>query len=562
MSHGTADSCWYRDAVFYELRVRSFYDSNGDGLGDFRGLTQKLDYLVELGVTALWLLPFYPSPMRDDGYDISDFTGVHPDVGTTADFARFVREAHRRSLRVVIELVVNHSSDQHSWFQTARRAAPGSPEREYYVWSDSPSRYAMARIVRPDQGQTNWKWDPVARAHYWHRFHAHEPDLNFDHPRLRKAVFRAIDHWLKLGVDGLRLHGLPYLYEREDTDCEDLPENHEFVRELRAHVDRAFPGVMLLADAPRWLEGAGRYLEGGDQCHMAPHLPLMARLLMGLHMEDRFPIADALKQTPALPESCQWALLLRNHDELSIDALTAAERDYMDRVYAAASSPRENLGIQRRLAPLVRNNRRQIELLNGLLFSLPGTPVVYYGDEIGMGDNVHLLERNGVRTPMQWSPDRNAGFSQANPQRLYLPVIVDPEHHYESVNVETQQANPSSLLSWMKRLIALRKRNRVLGRGSFELLDPNNPRILAFVREYGDECVLVVANLSRHLQFAELDLGRYEGSVPVELFGQSPCPPIQSKPYVLTPGPHSFLWFSLEKPRGEALTELARIESV
>jgi maltose alpha-D-glucosyltransferase / alpha-amylase len=541
------DLLWYREAVFYELRVRAFHDANGDGIGDFVGLTEKLDYLVGLGITALWLLPFYPSPLRDDGYDVADYTDVHPDVGTLADFAHFIQEAHRRGLRVVTELVLNHTSDQHGWFQRARRAPPGSRARDFYVWSDHPDRYPGARVLRPDLDQSNWKWDPVAKAHYWHRFHGHEPDLNFDHPPLEKAVFEIVDFWLSLGVDGLRLDGLPYLYEREGTSCENLPENCEFLRRLRKHVDGRFPGRMLLAEAPQWPEEAVRYLEGGDKCHVATHFPLMPRLFMAIHTEDRLPIVDVLKQTPALVDACQWALLLRNYDELALDLLSEEEREYLLRAYVKDSSMRVNLGMRRRLAPLVQNNRRKIELLNGLLFSLPGTPVVYYGDEIGMGDNVHLLDRNGVRTPMQWSPDRNAGFSSANPQRLCLPVIVDPEYHYEAVNVETQQANPSSLLSWMKRLIALRKRHPVFGRGTFQLLESSNPKVLAFVRESAEERVLVVANLSRFTQFVELDLGKYQGLVPIELFGQSELPAVGSAPYLLTPGPHAFLWFSLER---------------
>ncbi|GBD32191.1 Trehalose synthase/amylase TreS [bacterium HR33] len=546
-----SDAYWYKDAIFYELRVRSFYDSNGDGIGDFRGLTEKLDYLHDLGVTTLWLLPFYPSPLRDDGYDISDYTGVHPQVGTLQDFKVFIREAHRRELRVVTELVLNHTSDQHPWFQKARRSPPGSHWRNFYVWSDSPDKYQEARIIFKDFETSNWAWDPIAKAYYWHRFYSHQPDLNYDHPALRKAMFQVMDFWFELGVDGMRLDAVPYLYEREGTNCENLPETHAYLKALRKHVDQHFANRMLLAEANQWPEDAVAYFGDGDECHMAFHFPIMPRLFMAVHMEDRYPIVDILEQTPPIPESAQWALFLRNHDELTLEMVTDEERDYMYRVYAHDAQARINLGIRRRLAPLLGNDRRRIELLNGLLFSLPGTPVIYYGDEIGMGDNIYLGDRNGVRTPMQWSGDRNAGFSKANPQKLFLPVIVDPEFHYEAVNVETQQRNPHSLLWWMKRLIALRKRFRAFGRGSLEMLHPRNRKILAFVRRYDNECILVVANLSRFVQHVELDLSAYRDTVPTELFGATPFPAVRDQPYPLTLGPHSFYWFALVPERRE-----------
>jgi maltose alpha-D-glucosyltransferase/alpha-amylase len=546
-----SEPLWYKDAVFYELRVGAFSDSNGDGIGDFPGLTQRLDYLRDLGVNTLWLLPFYPSPFRDDGYDISDYTNIHPDLGTLDDFKEFLREAHRRGLRVVSELVINHTSDQHPWFQRARSSPPGSRWRDFYVWSDTPERYKDARVIFHDFEPSNWTWAPTAKAYYWHRFYSHQPDLNFENPAVRKAIFAALDFWLSLGVDGLRLDAVPYLYERESTNCENLPETHAFLKELRRHVDERYRDRMLLAEANQWPEDAVGYFGDGDECHMAFHFPVMPRLFMALHMEDRFPIVDILDQTPAIPESCQWALFLRNHDELTLEMVTDEERDYMYRFYAHDAQARINLGIRRRLAPLVGNDRRRCELMNALLFSLPGTPVIYYGDEIGMGDNFYLGDRNGVRTPMQWSGDRNAGFSRANPQRLYLPVVVDPQFHYESVNVETQQNNPHSLLWWMKRLIALRKRHQAFGRGTITFLYPSNRRVLAFIRRYGDEQLLVVTNLSRFVQYVELDLSEFKGMVARELFGRTAFPPIGELPYLLTLGPHSFYWFALERPAGD-----------
>ncbi|HSQ11501.1 MAG TPA: maltose alpha-D-glucosyltransferase, partial [Candidatus Deferrimicrobium sp.] len=540
---------WYKDAVIYEIHVRAFCDGNGDGIGDFVGLTEKLDYLQDLGVTALWLLPFYPSPLRDDGYDIADYTRIHADYGTLQDFRTFLREAHRRGLRVITELVVNHTSDQHPWFQRAREAKPGSAARDYYVWHDNQERYQEARIIFKDFESSNWSWDPVAKAYFWHRFYAHQPDLNFDNPEVKKALFAALDFWLDMGVDGLRLDAVPYLYERDSTNCENLPETHAFLKELRRHVDKQYNNRMLLAEANQWPEDAVAYFGAGDECHMAFHFPVMPRLFMALHMEDRFPIIDILEQTPAIPESSQWAMFLRNHDELTLEMVTDEDRDYMYKVYANDPRARINLGIRRRLAPLLGNNRRRMELLNSLLFSLTGTPVIYYGDEIGMGDNIYLGDRNGVRTPMQWSADRNAGFSRANPQKLFLPVIIDPEHHYETVNVEAHQQNPSSLLWWMKRLILLRKSYRAFGEGSIDFLLPENRKALVFIRRYKDEIILVAANLSRFVNCAELDLSAYKGMVPVELFGNTRFPPIGELPYFLTFGPHAFYWFKLLPPQ-------------
>jgi maltose alpha-D-glucosyltransferase/alpha-amylase len=543
---------WYKDAVIYELHVRAFSDGNGDGIGDFEGLTSKLDYLQDLGVTALWLLPFYPSPLRDDGYDIADYTNIHPDYGTLDDFKRFLHEAHRRGLRVITELVINHTSDQHPWFQRSRKAKPRSVHRDFYVWSDTPDRYTDARIIFKDFEPSNWSWDPVAKGYYWHRFYAHQPDLNFESREVRSAVLKVLDFWLDMGVDGLRLDAVPYLYEQEGTDCENLPQTHAFLKELRRHVDAKYQHRMLLAEANQWPEDAVAYFGFGDECHMAFHFPVMPRLFMAIHLEDRFPIIDILEQTPPIPEDSQWAMFLRNHDELTLEMVTDEDRDYMYRVYASDPKARINLGIRRRLAPLLRNNRRKMELLNSLLFSMLGTPVIYYGDEIGMGDNIYLGDRNGVRTPMQWSADRNAGFSRANPQQLYLPVIIDPEHHYETVNVEAQQQNPQSFLWWMKRLILLSKNNHAFGRGTLEFLFPDNRQVLVFIRRYQEEIILVVANLSRFVHFAEIDLSAFKGMVPVELFGQNRFPPIGDLPYFITLGPHAFYWFRLEPQRGSA----------
>jgi maltose alpha-D-glucosyltransferase / alpha-amylase len=537
---------WYKDAIIYEVHVRAFYDSVTDGIGDFGGLTQKLDYLEDLGVTAIWLLPFCPSPLRDDGYDISDYNNVHPSYGTLKEFQRFLKEAHRRGLRVITELVLNHTSDQHAWFQRARRAEPGSRWRNYYVWSDTPDKYKEARIIFKDFEHSNWTWDPVAQAYYWHRFYSHQPDLNWDNSEVREAMYAAMDFWFDMGVDGLRLDAVPYLFEREGTNCENLPETHGALRELRAHVDSKYRDRLLLAEANQWPEDSVEYFGKGDECHMAFHFPVMPRLFMSVRMEDRYPITDILRLTPAIPENCQWAMFLRNHDELTLEMVTDEERDYMYRSYAQDREMRINLGIRRRLAPLLDNDRRKVELMNALLFSLPGTPVVYYGDEIGMGDNVYLGDRNGVRTPMQWSADRNAGFSRANPQRLYLPVIIDPEYHYEAVNVEAQRNNPHSLLWWMKRMMAQRKQFKAFGRGSLEFLYPSNRKVLAFIREHEGERILVIANLSRFAQGATLDLSRFMGSQPTEVFGRTRFPAIGEQPYFVSLGPYAFYWFHLE----------------
>ena len=542
----SADPHWYKKTIFYELHVRSFADGNGDGIGDFKGLIKRLDYLERLGVGTLWLLPFYPSPLRDDGYDIADYRGVHPDYGTLADFKLFLREAHARGLRVVTELVLNHTSDQHPWFQRARRAKPGSAARDFYVWSDTPEKFRKARIIFKDFEPSNWAWDPVAKAYYWHRFYAHQPDLNFDNPTVRREMLKVVDYWLGLGVDGLRLDAVPYLFERVGTNCENLPETHAFLKQLRAHVDEKFPGRMLLAEANQWPEDAASYFGQGDECHMAFDFPVMPRIFMALWMEDRYPIIDIVGQTPALPEGCQWAVFLRNHDELTLEMVSDEERDYMYRAYARDSKARINLGIRRRLAPLLQNNRRKMELINFLLFSFPGSPILYYGDELGMGDNYHLGDRNGVRTPMQWSPDRNAGFSRANPQSLFLPVIIDPEYHYEVVNAETAERNPSSFLWWMRRLIAVYKTLPALGAGTLTFIHTGNPKVLGFLRTHGEARLLAVANLSRHAQAAQLDLGELAGSTPVEVFGRTRFPAIRQEPYVLNLGPHDYLWLQLE----------------
>jgi len=542
------DPLWYKGAVIYEVHVRSFQDANGDGCGDFPGLTDKLDYLKDLGVTAIWLLPFYPSPLKDDGYDIADYCEVHSQYGTLKDFQVFLREAHRRGLRVITELVLNHTSDQHRWFQRARLAPPDSRWRRFYIWSSTPDKYREARIIFKDVETSNWAWDPVAGAYYWHRFFSHQPDLNYENPEVHQAIMKVLDFWLDLGVDGLRLDAVPYLYKREGTNCENLPPTHAFLKRLRAHVDEKYEDRMLLAEANQWPEDAVAYFgQGrGDECHMAYHFPLMPRLFMAVRMEDRTPIVDILEQTPPIPPTSQWALFLRNHDELTLEMVTDEERDYMYRMYAHVHQARLNLGIRRRLAPLLGNDRKRIELLNALLLSLPGTPVLYYGDEIGMGDNIYLGDRNGVRTPMQWSADRNAGFSRANPQRLYLPITLDPEYHYEAVNVEAQLRNPHSLLWWMRRLLALRKNWRALGEGRIELLAPQNRKVLAYVLRFEQETLLVVANLSRFPQPVELDLSAFKERVPFELFGRTRFPTIGELPFLLTPGPHGFYWLSLE----------------
>ncbi len=543
---GEEGDLWYKDAVIYELHVRAFFDSNDDGIGDFAGLTQKLDYLEDLGVTAIWLLPFYPSPFKDDGYDVSKHTAIHPAYGTLKDFKNLLRQATDRGIRIINELVINHTSDRHAWFQRAIASRPGSSARNFYVWSDNAEQYKEARVIFSDFESSNWAWDPVARAYYWHRFYSHQPDLNFDNPLVKKAVFRVLDFWLDMGVSGVRLDAVPYLYEREGTNCENLPETHAFLKEMRHHIDEKYSGRMLLAEANQWLEDAVAYFGAGDECHMAYNFPLMPRMFMSIRMEDRFPIIDILGNTPLIPDSCQWALFLRNHDELTLEMVTDEERDYMYRMYAFDAQARINLGIRRRLAPLLSNDRKKIELMNGLLFSLPGTPIIYYGDEIGMGDNFYLGDRNGVRTPMQWSADRNAGFSGTNPQRLYLPVNIDPEYHYEAVNVQAQQNNSDSLLWWMKRLIAQRRRFKAFSRGSLKFLYPDNRKILAFTRSFEGETMLVVANLSRSVQHTGLDLAGFEDKIPVEVFGQTEFPPVKDERYFITLGPYGFYWFFLE----------------
>ncbi|QJT09346.1 maltose alpha-D-glucosyltransferase [Oceanidesulfovibrio marinus] len=555
---------WYRDAIIYQLPLKSFSDGDGDGVGDFQGLISRLDHLVRLGVDVVWLLPFYPSPMRDDGYDIADFTAVHPDYGTMADFKRFMKEAHTRDLKVITEIVFNHTSDQHPWFQKSRRAKPGSAWRDYYVWSDTPEKYEDARIIFPDFERSNWAWDPTAGAYYWHRFYSHQPDLNFENPRVHKAMLDVLDFWFGLGVDGVRLDALPYLYEQDGTSCENLPQVFEFLKKVRAHVDKKFPGRVLLTAANQWPEDAAAYFGNGDACHMAFHFPLMPRMFMALEMENRYPIVDILEQTPAIPDGCQWAIFLRNHDELTLEMVTDEERDYMYRIFVEDPRARVNLGIRRRLAPLLDNDRRKIEVMNVILMTMPGSPVLYYGDEIGMGDNYYLGDRDGVRTPMQWSADQNAGFSRANPQRLCLPLIIDPEYHYNSLNVATQENRRSSLLWWMRRLIAMRREHCCFGRGDIEFLSPDNPKILAYVRtlpsengesDGGHDRILTVVNLSRHAQTAALDLSAFAGSEVLDLFSRNPFPAVGEEPYVLTFGPYTYYVFHLEEEAGR--TEIA-----
>jgi maltose alpha-D-glucosyltransferase/alpha-amylase len=545
---GTAsDLLWYKDAVIYEVPVKSFSDGNADGIGDFQGLYAKLDYLQGLGVTCLWLLPFFPSPLKDDGYDIADYVSVHPSYGTLDDFKTCLQGAHERGLRVVIELVLNHTSDQHPWFQRARSAPPGSPERDYYVWSDTDQRYRQARIVFVDAERSNWTWDPVAQAYYWHRFFQHQPDLNYDNPAVVREMLAVLDFWLDLGVDGFRLDAVPYLVERDDMGCENLPETHANNKAIRAHMDASAPGRMLLAEANHLPAEVRAYFGDGDECHMAYHFPVMPRIFMALHLEDRQPITDVLERTPAIPDSCQWALFLRNHDELTLEMVTDDERDYMYLAYSMDRQARLNLGIRRRLAPLVGNSRPRIELLVGLLFSLPGTPIIYYGDEIGMGDNLYLGDRNGVRTPMQWTNDRNAGFSRADPARLYSPVIMDPVYGYPAVNVEAQERDAASLLHWMRNMIRLRKFFKIFGRGTIEFLSPSNRKVLAYVRRYREDVILCVANLSRTVQPAELELSAFSGLAPVEMLGYTEFPTIGTAPYFLTLGPYGFYWFELRR---------------
>jgi maltose alpha-D-glucosyltransferase/alpha-amylase len=542
-----SDALWYKRAVIYELPVKSFYDGNADGVGDFPGLTQKLDYLEGLGVSCLWLLPFFPSPIRDDGYDITDYCDIHPTYGNLDDFRRFLDAAHERRMHVVIELVLNHTSDQHSWFRRAREAPVGSIERDFYVWSDTDDKYRGARVIFVDSERSNWTWDPVAGAYYWHRFFHHQPDLNYDNPIVLREILRVIDFWLELGVDGFRLDAVPYLVEREGTSCENLPDTHAVLKAIRRHIDERWPHRMLLAEANQFPADVRAYLADGDECHMAYHFPLMPRIFMGLHLEDRHPIVEIMQQTPAIPDVCQWALFLRNHDELTLEMVTDEERDYMHLAYSVDPQARVNLGIRRRLAPLMGNNRRRIELLNSLLFSFPGTPIVYYGDEIGMGDNVYLGDRNGVRTPMQWTSDRNARFSQADPARLYSPIIMDPIYGYQGLNVEAQERDGSSLLQWMKNLIGLRKLFPVLGVGTMRLLEPENRKVLAYLRELENDAILCVANLSRSVQPVALDLAPFAGFVPIEVLGYTEFPIIGERPYFLTLGPYGFYWFELQR---------------
>ncbi|WP_242917517.1 maltose alpha-D-glucosyltransferase [Pontibacter liquoris] len=537
---------WYKDAIIYELHIKAFKDGNGDGIGDFKGLMQKLDYLEDLGVTAIWLLPFYPSPLKDDGYDIADYLSINPSYGDMQDFKLFVREAHSRGLKVITELVINHTSDQHPWFQRARQAKKGSKFRDWYVWSDDPNKYKDVRIIFTDTEQSNWSWDPVAGQYYWHRFFSHQPDLNYDNPDVQKEVFKVLEYWFDLGVDGFRLDAVPYLFEREGTNGENLPETHDFLKKLRAHVDKKYVGKLLLAEANMWPEDSAAYFGNGDECHMNYHFPIMPRLFMSVKMEDRYPIIDIFDQTPAIPENCQWAMFLRNHDELTLEMVTDEERDYMYKVYATDPLARINLGIRHRLAPLLGNDRNKIELMNMLLFSMPGTPVVYYGDEIGMGDNYYLGDRDGVRTPMQWDDNRNAGFSDANPQKLYLPIIIDPEYKYESVNVDTQNHNANSLLWWMRRTINMRKRYKAFGRGSIKFLNPSNSKVLAFIREYQDETILVIANLSRFPEAVELDLQDYKGRMPVEVFSKNKFPAIKDDNYLFTVSGYGYYWMELK----------------
>jgi maltose alpha-D-glucosyltransferase / alpha-amylase len=542
-----ADPLWYKDAVIYEVHVRAFLDSSDDGSGDFKGLTSKLQYIQDLGVNTIWLLPFYPSPGRDDGYDIADYHNIHPQYGTRDDFRNFVQEAHRRGLRVITELVVNHTSDQHPWFQASRRAPPGSPKRDYYVWSDTPDKYAGTRIIFRDTETSNWTWDPVAKAYYWHRFFSHQPDLNFDNPHVVRAVIRIMEFWLAYGIDGFRLDAIPYLIERDGTNNENLRETHTIIKAIRRVITEKYADRMLLAEANQWPEDVRDYFGDGDECHMAYHFPLMPRMYMAIAQEDRHPIVEIMEQTPDIPDNCQWAIFLRNHDELTLEMVTSRERDYMYQAYAADPRARLNLGIRRRLAPLLDNDGERIKLMNSLLLSMPGTPIIYYGDEIGMGDNFFLGDRNGVRTPMQWSPDRNAGFSRADPQQLFLPPIMDPIYGYEAVNVEAQQRDRSSLLNWMKRMLQVRKASQAFGRGTLKFIRPGNRKVLVYLREYDGDTILCVCNLSRSAQPVEIALTEYKGTVPIELLGSTPFPPVGEMPYFLTLPAYGFYWFRLSR---------------
>jgi maltose alpha-D-glucosyltransferase / alpha-amylase len=546
----TSDPLWFKDAIIYELHVKAFADSNSDGIGDFGGLIGKLDYLQSLGITCIWLLPFFPSPLRDDGYDISNYMDVHPSYGTLDDFKAFLAAANERDLQVMIELVINHTSDQHPWFQAARNSPAGSPERNYYVWSDTGAEYDAARIIFTDTEKSNWTWDPIAKAYFWHRFFSHQPDLNFDNPQVLEEVLNVMRFWLGLGVDGVRLDAIPYLIERDGTSCENLAETHTVIKKIRAAMDADFSNRVILAEANQWPSDVRPYFGEGDECHMAFHFPVMPRIYMALRQEDRFPIVDILSQTPDIPENCQWGLFLRNHDELTLEMVTNDERDYMYLAYSADPRTRINLGIRRRLAPLLDNNRRRIELLNSLLFSLPGTPIIYYGDEIGMGDNVYLGDRNGVRTPMQWNSDRNAGFSRANPAALYSPPIMDPVYGYQALNVEAEESDSSSLMNWMRNMMALRKLFRVFGRGALQFLMPKNKKILAYLRSMGTEQVLCVMNLSQYAQPVDLDIPELAGVTPIEMLGYVEFPIITKDPYRLTLGPYGFFWLELHRADG------------
>ena len=543
---GHDEPFWYRDAIVYEIHLRAFNDSNGDGIGDFPGLLQKLDYLQDLGVTTVFLLPFYPSPLKDDGYDISDYTSVNPDYGTLDDFREFLAQAHRHKLRVITELVINHTSDQHPWFQQAR-SSRDNPRRDWYVWSATDDRYRGVRVIFKDTELSNWAWDPVSKSYYWHRFFSHQPDLNYDHPAVREEMWKVLKFWRDIGVDGFRVDAVPYLVEREGTSCENLPETHEVVKFLRRRLDENYSQNFLLAEANQWPRDVRPYFGDGDEFHMAFHFPLMPRMFMAVKLEDRKPLVDILEQTPEIPPACQWGIFLRNHDELTLEMMSDEERAYMYDVYALDKSTRLNHGIRRRLAPLMENDRRRLELMNGMLMSLPGSPILYYGDEIGMGDNIHLGDRNGVRTPMQWSADRNAGFSAADPERLYLPLISNPGYGYHIVNEEAQRHSDHSLLSWTKRLIRVRQSCRAFGRGQIELLRPPNHRVFAYIRELGNEKVLVVNNLSSAAQAVELDLTKFQGHIPIEMFGGNPFPRIGRLPYPLTLGPYDFYWFRLRR---------------
>jgi len=540
------DNLWYKDAVIYQLHVRTFCDSNADGIGDFAGLTQRLDYLQDLGVTAIWLLPFYPSPLRDDGYDIADYASVHPSYGSLEDFKTFLTAAHNRGIRIIIEMVLNHTSDQHPWFKEARSSRE-NPKRDWYVWSEADTRYEGVRIIFVDTETSNWAWDPISKSYYWHRFFSHQPDLNFDNPAVLEALWEVMKFWLNLGVDGFRFDAVPYLVEREGTSCENLPETHAIIRDLRKRLDLTYPGRMLLAEANNWPADIRAYFGDGDEFHAAFHFPLMPRMFMSVKLEDRKPIIDILEQTPEIPNNCQWCIFLRNHDELTLEMVTDIERDYMYDEYAMDKTMRINRGIRRRLAPMMDNDRRQIELLNGLLMSMPGTPIVYYGDEIGMGDNIYLGDRNGVRTPMQWNGERNAGFSTADPERLYSPVISNAVYGSQAINVDSQKRSEHSLLRWMKSLIQLRNSFQVFGRGSIQFLKPSNHRVLAYVRQFGEETVLVVNNLSSSAQAVELDVRRFKGYIPIEMFGRNLFPRFGDLPYLLTLGPYQFYWFQLRR---------------